>query len=110
MMRKQDVSHGGMRGTSLECQDLVIPLATSVTHLRHPDYVAAAAPSVQPIILLALREAAHEGWKEDQPTDFATLFSRAQVRTITSVLRWRVSSVTIRLTRVVRGVQLVPHG
>jgi hypothetical protein len=81
----------------LEFQDLVIPVTISVRHWRHPDYVGAAAQQIQPLILASLQEASREGWRADEPTDFATLFSRAQVRTKDSFMRWRVPSRTIRL-------------
>ncbi|HEV7126794.1 MAG TPA: hypothetical protein VGN32_05050 [Ktedonobacterales bacterium] len=88
-----------MRKTSSNCWDLLIPLAISVGRWRHPNYMATAALRAQPIIIAALGMAARDGWKADQPVDFATLFSRSQVRTTATMLRWRVSSVTIRLVR-----------
>ena len=94
-----DKAHSVLRGVVLDRRDLVIPLAISVNRWRHPNVVVAAASSIQPLILAALMEAAREGWKADQPTDFATLFSRSQVRTTVKLLHWRVTSVTIRLTR-----------
>ncbi len=98
------------RWEGLEFQDLLIPVTLSVRHWRHPDYVGAAAPRVQPIILAALEEAAREGWRADEPTDFVTLFSRARVRTTDSFLRWRISSVAIRLSRPISWGQGAPHG
>jgi hypothetical protein len=93
-----------------EYQELVVPMSVCILHWRHPDYVGAAAPRVQLIIRAALEEAASEGWRADEPTEFATLFSRARVRTTDSVLRWHVSSVAIRLARPISWGQLVPHG
>lgn len=84
-----------MRGW--EHRELLIPLRISVRHWRHPDYVGEAAVSAQPIIDASLRDAASEGWHADEPTDFATLFSRSRVRTRDTLLHWRVSSVTIQL-------------
>lgn len=103
---------GNMRPGILrwESQDLVIPVAISVRHWRHPDYVGAATPHVQPLIAASLVAAAHEGWHADEPTDFATLFSRSRVRTTNGVFRWRVTDVTIRLTRPIMREELVPHG
>ncbi len=123
-MRENDVPRAVRRGKSavrrwdgavrrwegLEFQDLLIPVTISVRHWRHPDYVGAAAPRVQPIILAALQAAAHEGWRADEPTDFATLFSRSRVRTTDSFLRWRIASVAIRLSRPVSWGPLIPHG
>jgi hypothetical protein len=86
-----------------EGRDLVIPLAISIHHWRTPDYVGAAAPLVQPIITAYLREAAQDGWQADEPTDFATLFSRSRVRTRNNLFRWRVDSATIRQLRAVRN-------
>jgi hypothetical protein len=86
-----------------EGRDLVIPLAISIHHWRTPDYVGAAAPLVQPIIIAYLREAAQDGWQADEPTDFATLFSRSRVRTRNNLFRWRVDSATIRQLRAVRN-------
>ena len=43
-----------------------------------------------------LREAARDGWHADEPTDFATLFSRSGVRSRDSYFRWQVDSATIR--------------
>ena len=96
------MADGVIRGACLDHRDLVIPLAISVIHWRHslyPHYVAAATRVAQPIIQAAIDEAARTGWKADEPTEFATLFSRARVRTKQGILFWRVSSVTIRLTR-----------
>ena len=93
-----------------EYQDLVIPVSLSVLHWRHPDYVGTAAPRVQLIIQAALEKAGCEGWRADEPTDFATLFSRSRVRTTESFLRWRISSVALRLARPMRWGQGVPHG
>ena len=116
-MREHDVPRAVRRGKSavrrwegLEFQDLLIPVTISVRHWRHPDYVGAATPRVQPIILAALEEAASEGWRADEPTDFATLFSRSRVRTTVSFLRWRISSVSIRLSRPISWGHGVPHG
>ena len=88
----------------LEYQDLVIPLTISIPHWRHIDYVATGARQVQPLIRASLQDASRAGWCADEPTDFAILFSRARVRTKTSFRSWRVSSVTIRLTRASRPV------
>ena len=85
-----------------ESRELVIPLHVSVAHWRTPDYVGTAAPRVQPIIQAYLREAARDGWRPDEPTDFATLFSRSRVRTRDNAVRWRVVSAAIRLTRGMR--------
>jgi hypothetical protein len=93
-----------------EYQDLVIPLAISVRHWRTPDYVGAATPLVQPMIAAALAAAGHDGWHADEPTDLPTLFSRSQVRTTNTYWRWRITSATIRLTRRVRRLRLIPHG
>ena len=87
-----------------EGRDLVIPLAISIRHWRNPDYVGATAPRVQPIIETYLHDAAQDGWRADEPTDFATLFSRSRVRTRNNLFRWRVDSTTIRLLRAVRNV------
>jgi hypothetical protein len=86
-----------------ESRELVIPVAISIMHWRSPDYVGAAAPRVQPIIQASLREAAQAGWQADEPTDFATLFSRSRVRTRNNYVRWRIDSATIRLRRAVRS-------
>lgn len=109
-MSERNGPHAFRRSEGLEFRDLVIPITISVRHWRHPDYVGAAAPRVQRIIVASLEEAAREGWRPDEPTDFATLFSRSRVRTQDSFLRWRISSVAIRLTRLVSGSDLVPHG
>jgi hypothetical protein len=93
-----------------EHQELLIPLGISLVHWRHPDYVGAASARVQPMIAAALTEALRSDWRADEPTDFATLFSRSQVRTSNSFLRWRVNSVTIRLIRPIWDEYLVPHG
>jgi hypothetical protein len=87
-----------------EGRDLVVPLAISISHWRTPDYVGAAAPLAQPIIERYLREAARDGWHADEPTDFATLFSRSGVRTQDNCFRWRVESATIRLLRAIPNV------
>ena len=87
-----------------EGRDLVIPLAISIRHWLTPDYVGAAAPRVQPIIETYLHDAARDGWYADEPTDFATLFSRSRVRTRNNFFRWQVDSATIRLLRAVRTV------
>lgn len=84
-----------------EGKDLVIPLAISISHWRTPDYVGAAALLAQPIIMKYLREAARDGWHVDEPTDFATLFSRSGVRSRDSYFRWQVDSATIRVLRAV---------
>jgi hypothetical protein len=86
-----------------EGRNLVIPLVISIHHWRTPDYVGAAASVVQPIIIAYLREAAQDGWQADEPTDFATLFSRSRVRTRNNLFRWRVDSATIRQLRAVRN-------
>jgi|SRR5579862_1604441 len=106
-MKKRILSGGIQRW---EHQDLLIPLRISVIHWRRPDYVGEAAPRVQPLIVAALAEAARSGWQADEPSDFATLFSRSQVRTRNTFLRWRVDSVTIRLIRPFREEYRVPHG
>jgi hypothetical protein len=93
-----------------EHQDLLIPLGISVIHWRHPDYIGAAAARVQPMIASALSAASRSGWQADEPTDFATLFSRSQVRTKNTALRWRIDSATIRQIRPIRAEHLVPHG
>jgi hypothetical protein len=111
MSMKAPSAHDGIeRWEGWEYQDLVIPVTLFVRHWRHADYVGVAAPRVQPIILAALEEAACAGWRADEPTDFATLFSRSRVRTQDSLLRWRISSVAIRLSRRVSDRQYVPHG
>jgi hypothetical protein len=109
-MSATDASPEIKRWEGWEYQELVVPVSLSIRHWRHPDYVAAAAPRVQLIILAALEEAASEGWRADEPTEFATLFSRSRVRTTHSFLRWRISSVAIRLARPISWGQLVPHG
>lgn len=93
-----------------DSQELVIPLAISVRHWRTPDYVGAATPLIQPTIAAALFRAARDGWQADEPTDFPTLFSCSRAHTTNTFFRWRVTSVTIRLTRPVRRELLVPHG
>ena len=93
-----------------EHQDLVIPLGLTVSHWRHPNYIQAATTRVQPMIASALKVAFHSGWQADEPTDFATLFSRSQVRTRNTPLYWRIDSATIRLIRPHREDHLVPHG
>ena len=93
-----------------EHQDLVIPLGLSVSHWRHPDYIETATPRVQPMIASALKSAFLSGWQADEPTDFATLFSRSQVRTRNTLLYWRIDSATIRMIRPLREDRLVPHG
>ncbi len=110
MTRERDMSGGITQWEGLEYQDLVIPLTISVRHWRHPNYVGAAAQQIQPLILASLQAVAREGWHADEPTDFATLFSRAQVRTKQGLMSWRVSSVTIRLTRASRWVRPVSPG
>jgi hypothetical protein len=87
-----------------ESRELVIPLAISVPHWHTPDYVGAAAALAQPVIARYLEEAARDGWRADEPTDFATLFSRSGVQTRDSYFRWRVESATIRLLRAVPNV------
>jgi hypothetical protein len=85
-------------------QDLVIPLTISVAHWRRgDDYVEEAASRIQPIIQARLEETAREGWQADEPTDFATLFSRSQVCTRDGLFHWRIDSVTIRQVRPVRS-------
>lgn len=104
-------ARGGSSGSVLwEYQELVIPLGIYVLHWRTPDYVGAATPLIQPMIAAALADAASEGWHADEPTDFPTLFSRSRVRTTNTFIRWRVTSATIRLTRLIGGERLVPHG
>lgn len=107
MMNERSVSSGIPRQ---EYHDLVIPLGISVRHWRTSDYVAAATPLIQPTIAAALIFAAGEGWHADEPTDFATLFSRSRIRTTNTFIRWRVISATIRLTRPMGRAFLVPHG
>jgi hypothetical protein len=87
-----------------EGRDLVIPLAISIRHCHTPDYVGAAAIRAQPIIETYLHNAVRDGWHADEPTDFATLFSRSRVRTRNNLFRWQVDSATIRLLRAVRNV------
>jgi len=82
-----------------ETQDVLIPLAFSVMRWPHPDYVGAATPRAQSLIAARLAIAADEGWTADEPTCFATLFSRSRVISRRIPLRWRVDSVTIRMTR-----------
>jgi hypothetical protein len=82
-----------------ETQDVLIPLAFSVMRWPHPDYVGAATLRAQSMIAARLAIAADAGWTADEPTDFATLFSRSRVRSRRIPLRWRVDSVTIRMTR-----------
>jgi hypothetical protein len=82
-----------------ETQDVLIPLAFSVMRWPKPDYVGAATPRAQPMIAARLAIAADDGWTADEPTDFATLFSRSRVRSRNTLLRWRVDSVAIRVTR-----------
>lgn len=84
-----------------EGKDLVIPLTISISHWRTRNFVGAAALLAQPIIASYLREAARDGWRADEPTDFATLFSRSGIRSRDSCFRWRVESATIRLLRAV---------
>lgn len=84
-----------------EGKDLVIPLTITISHWRTPNYVGAAALLAQPIIMKYLREAERDGWHADEPTDFATLFSRSGVRSRDNYFRWRVDSATIRLVRAV---------
>lgn len=86
-----------------ESRDLVIPLAISIRHWQTPDYVGAAATRAQPIIERYLHDTARKGWHADEPTDFATLFSRSRVRTRNNLFRWRVDSATIRQLRAVRS-------
>lgn len=101
LIKKKPMPH---RGIHLEGRDLIVPLAISVRHWRTPDYVGAAAPRAQRIIATYLQDAAREGWQADEPTDFATLFSRSRVRTRNTFLRWRVDSATIRVLRAVEDV------
>ncbi len=82
-----------------ETQDVLIPLAFSVMRWPKPDYVGAATPRAQSLIAARLAIAADDGWTADEPTDFATLFSRSRVRSRNTLLRWRVDSVAIRVTR-----------
>jgi hypothetical protein len=84
-----------------ERKDLVIPLTISIAHWRTPNYIGAATLLAQPIIMKYLREAALDGWHADEPTDVATLFSRAGVRSRDSSFRWQVDSATIRVLRAV---------
>jgi hypothetical protein len=82
-----------------QTQDVLIPLAFSVMRWPKPDYVEAAASRAQSMIAARLAMAADDGWAADEPTDFATLFSSSRVRSRRILLRWRVDSVTIRVTR-----------
>jgi hypothetical protein len=82
-----------------ETQDLLVPLAFSVRRWPDTDYVVAATPRAQSLIAARLAGAAGDGWTADEPTDFATLFSRSRVRSRNTLIRWRVDSVTIRVTR-----------
>ena len=82
-----------------QTQEVLIPLAFSVMRWPHPDYVGAATPKAQSLIAARLARAAEDGWTADEPTDFATLFSRSRVRSHNTLLRWRVDAVTIRMTR-----------
>lgn len=93
-----------------ETKRLEIPLAISIFHWGHPDPIEAVVPVVQPIIQESIDRAAQDGWRADEPIDFATLFSRSEVRTRNTFLRWRVDSVTIRMTRPIWDEHLVPHG
>jgi hypothetical protein len=101
------MTHGSL---GWESRDLVIPMTIVITHWRHPDYVGMAARRAQPLIQAALQTAVGDGWQADEPTDFATLFSRSRVRTTNNLVRWRVDSVTIRLIRSIEQERLVPHG
>jgi hypothetical protein len=89
-----------------ETQDVLIPLAFSVMRWPNSDYVGAATLRAQSLIAARLAIAADDGWTADEPTDFVTLFSRSRVRSRRFPLRWRVDSVTIRVTRRVlyRGI------
>jgi hypothetical protein len=82
-----------------ETEEVLIPLGFSVMRWPKPDYVGAATPRAQTIIEARLAIAVDDGWTADEPTDFATLFSRSRVRSHNTLLRWRVDSVTIRMTR-----------
>ena len=82
-----------------EAQDVLIPLAFSVMRWPKPDYVGAATPRAQSLIAARLAVEAGDGWTADEPTDFPTLFSRSRVRSRNTLLRWRVDSVSIRMTR-----------
>src|SRR5437868_11827407 len=82
-----------------QTQELLIPLAFSVLRWPNPDYVGAAMPRAQAMIAVRLAVEAGDGWTADEPTDFPTLFSRSRVRSRNTLLRWRVESVTIRMTR-----------
>ena len=82
-----------------ETQDVLIPLAFSVMRWPKPDYIGAATPRAQSMIAARLAIAADAGWRADEPTDFATLFRRSRVRSRITLLRWRVASVSIRVTR-----------
>ena len=82
-----------------ESQDVLIPLAFSVMRWPNPDYVGAATRRAQSMIAARLALAADDGWTADEPADFATLFSRSRVRSRNTLLRWRVDSVSIRVTR-----------
>jgi hypothetical protein len=93
-----------------ESKNLVIPIRISISLRRNPDYIDVAALRVQPFIQASLAEALREGWQADEPTDFATLFSRSQVRTKNTLTRWRIESVTVRLIRAIDDERVVPHG
>ena len=82
-----------------ETQDMVIPLAFTVMRWPKPDYIGAATPRAQSMIAARLAVEAGDGWTADEPTDFPTLFNRSRVRSRSTLLRWRVDSVAIRVTR-----------
>jgi hypothetical protein len=109
---EQATLHERARGVwGWEHRQLVVPLRISVRHWRHPDYVGAAAKRAQPIIDASLRDAVSEGWRADEPTDFASLFSGSRVRTRDTLLQWRVDSATMQLLRAIPCRRdLVPHG
>jgi hypothetical protein len=93
-----------------ETKGPAIPLAISIIHWGHPNPVKAITPLEQPIIQASIDRAALDGWRADEPIDFATLFSRSQVRTRNTFLRWRVDSMTIQMTRPIWDEHLIPHG
>jgi len=78
---------------------MVIPLAFTVMRWPKPDYIGAATPRAQSMIAARLAVEAGDGWTADEPTDFPTLFNRSRVRSRSTLLRWRVDSVAIRVTR-----------
>lgn len=76
--------------------DLEIPLAISIRHRRTPDYVGVVATSAQPIIKTYQHKAARDGWRPNEPTKFATLFSRTRP----------ISTLRLRM----HGTQVMTYG